>query len=769
MTHLEYALAYAAIGWHVFPLAKGMKKPMGHLAVRGHLDATTDAAKITAWWTAEPEAGVGVAMQASGLVTVDVDPRNGGHFDLERIEAEHGKLVTDVLAFTGGGGLHLVFLAPSDIGRLPGKLAKGIDLKADGYIAVEPTFAPQADPPHLKPYAWEASSSPLEGNVPCPLPGWIADMASSSRAPTSSAPLAPSTARQLAEHELADIRAALGMIPAEERETWVQVGMGLHKDVGGALGFELWCTWSQTCAEKFDPQDQQRVWRSFRNKPMGEAVQLGTIFDLAYKHGFARPKPAPLMLVHPPGGKPDPRTLNTVPEIVDGPRVQLQSMPVQGLNDLARWIFDYSPNAHGLLAQAAALALVAACAGRRYASEFGDPATLFFGLLTPTASQAAPVLAAAESALIDMNLRRLVRSQRMGSAQQVYAGFVRSSSVLYAADDWGEQLAHAKRQPSGLLSIAHGVLAGRVHGGKDIALDNWAEIGLKKPDGESSHMPTLYRPALTLLAVIAEPQLRAAFKRQEFGRGALGAMLFVPALDMRGWSDRSVSVPTALPAAVADRLRELRGIVPGTAGETPEIDSVLIRPTPTTVRFACDLAGAEQRWIEHGRQLPQHLRPLSWSARATMRRLCVGMAAFCDPAAPLVRPEMLAWCERLVRECLDITLAELALLGDEDDRPGAAEYLLELITRAGPEGVMHSNLAKFCKPYRRLNKEDRDEVLGRLMTDDAVTEIDSPNGRGRVYVARQFVIERPWTPKPKPAGGDPETQAETGVPAVLHR
>lgn len=744
MTHLEYALAYAAIGWHVFPLAKGMKKPMGHLAVRGHLDATTDPAKITAWWTAEPEAGIGVAMQASGLVTVDVDPRNGGHFDLERIEAEHGKLITDVLAFTGGGGLHLVFLAPSDIGRLPGKLAKGIDLKADGYIAVEPTFAPLADPPHVKPYGWEGSSSPLEGNVPSPLPGWIADMASSSRAPTSSAPLAASTARQLAEHELADIRAALAMIPADERETWVQVGMALHKDVGGALGFDLWTTWSQTCAEKFDPQDQQRVWRSFRNKPMGEAVQLGTVFDLAYKHGFSRPKPA-LVLVAPPGASaPDPRTLNTVPEVVDGPRVQLQAMPVQGMNDLSRWIFDSSPNAHGLLAQATALALVATCAGRRYVSEFGDPATAFFGLLTPTTSQARPMLTAAESALIDMNLRRLVRSQRMGSAQQVYAAFVRSSSVLYAADDWADQLAHAKRQPSGLLSIAHGVLAGRVHSSKDIALDNWAEIGLKRPDNQQSHMPTLYRPGLTLLAAIAEPQLRAVFKRQEFGRGALDCMLFVPALDMGGWADRSVSAQVSMPAHVVARLREMRGLMPDSAElPEPDVDSVLIRPTPTTVRFACDLAGAESRWIEHGRQLPPNLRPLSWGARATMRRLCVAMAAFADPAVPLVRPEMLAWCERLVRECLDITLAEVALLGDdEDSRPDAASYLLEALVRRGPEGMVKSDLHKFCKPYRRLSTEERLEVLGRLYADEDIVDAPGKNGRGRVIVARQFVVDR---------------------------
>lgn len=404
-----------------------------------------------------------------------------------------------------------------------------IGLKADGYILVEPSLHPSG-----KTCEWEASSNPLEGCVPSPLPGWIADMSRQQAAPMPADQVRQfAGVRPLADAEVAEIVAALAMIPAVERETWLHVGMALHKDVGGALGYELWCTWSQRCADKFDPQDQLRVWRSFTRKPMGQAVQLGTVFDLAYKHGFCRPKPA-LVLVAPPAGEPDLRTMNTTPELVAGPRVQLQAMPVQRLNDLARWIFDSSPNAHGLLAQAAALALVATCAGRRYVSEFGDPANVFIGLITPTTSQARPMLTAAESALVDINLHRLVRSQRMGSAQQVYASFVRSSSVLYAADDWGDQLSAAKRQPSGLLSIAHGALAGRVHAAKNIALDNWAEIGLKRPDTQQSHMPTLYQPGLTLLAAISEPQLRQVFKRQELGRGALDCMLFIPALDMAG-------------------------------------------------------------------------------------------------------------------------------------------------------------------------------------------------------------------------------------------
>ena len=150
---------------------------------------------------------------------------------------------------------------------------------------------------------------------------------------------------------------------------------------------------------------------------------------------------------------------------------------------------------------------------------------------------------------------------------------------------------------------------------------------------------------------------------------------------------------------------------------------------------------AEARWIEHGRKLPSHRRPLSWGARATMRRLCVAMAAFCDPAAPLVRPDMLAWCERLVRECLDVTLTEVAMLaGDDDDRPDAGDKLMAFLVRAGSDGVAMRDLHKLCWAYKRLSTDDRAKLLGRLYEADDITDMATP--RGKRIVARQFVVER---------------------------
>lgn len=277
---LAYALRYALLGWHVLPLDPGTKKPLGRLARNGFHDATIDEQQIRSWWTTEPRAGVGVAMKASGLVAVDIDPRNGGMLTMERLEAVHGPIASDVLAYTGGGGEHRVFSA-SLVEHLPGTLGPGVDLKADGYIAVEPTIHPSG-----KTYAWEASSDPLDGVVPSTLPAWIRDM--SRHAPAPAVPV--SQVHAINPARLADAHEALQHIAADERETWVSVGQAINNEMPGADGFALWDAWSQQ-SSKYDPQDQLRVWRSF--KPRGLAgVGLNTVFKMAQDSGWKNQGPA---------------------------------------------------------------------------------------------------------------------------------------------------------------------------------------------------------------------------------------------------------------------------------------------------------------------------------------------------------------------------------------------------------------------------------------------------------------------------------------------
>lgn len=135
------ALACAKLGWPVLPLMPRDKRPA---TKHGFKDATTNTADVVRTWTRSPNANVGVATGAvSGLLVLDVDPRNGGDSQLHELLRVHGDLPATLIADTGGGGTHYFFELPE--GGLPsGVLAPGLDVKADGgYVVVAPSLHPK--------------------------------------------------------------------------------------------------------------------------------------------------------------------------------------------------------------------------------------------------------------------------------------------------------------------------------------------------------------------------------------------------------------------------------------------------------------------------------------------------------------------------------------------------------------------------------------------------------------------------------------------------
>ena len=130
MPTIVKALALAELGIHVFPVntAGDTKVP---LTTRGHLDATTDPDRITAWWDEFPEASPGVAAGPSGLVLLDVDAKNGKDGWQSLMEAWVD--IPDTLNYdTPTGGVHYVY--ESDRGDLNGvanyRKMDGVDRRA---------------------------------------------------------------------------------------------------------------------------------------------------------------------------------------------------------------------------------------------------------------------------------------------------------------------------------------------------------------------------------------------------------------------------------------------------------------------------------------------------------------------------------------------------------------------------------------------------------------------------------------------------------------
>ena len=166
----DAALAYAGRGWPVLPvysLRDGLctcgqpdcsssgKHPR---TLHGVKDATTDEATIREWWSKWPDANIGVATgEASGLLVLDIDPRNGGADSLADLEQREGPLPATVETLTGGGGRHLLFAhAPGASISCRANLWPGIDIRANGgYIVAPPSH-------HLNgtSYRWNEGRSP---------------------------------------------------------------------------------------------------------------------------------------------------------------------------------------------------------------------------------------------------------------------------------------------------------------------------------------------------------------------------------------------------------------------------------------------------------------------------------------------------------------------------------------------------------------------------------------------------------------------------------
>jgi hypothetical protein len=131
----------AAAGVPVFPCAPLGKHPY---TPRGFHDATTDVARVEAWWSRIPEANLGVPTGvASGMVVVDVDVHGpiDGWLAFKRVAAAGLVDGWGLLVRTPTGGMHAYFSATSGVEQRSWQAARaGIDFRGEGgYIIVSPS------------------------------------------------------------------------------------------------------------------------------------------------------------------------------------------------------------------------------------------------------------------------------------------------------------------------------------------------------------------------------------------------------------------------------------------------------------------------------------------------------------------------------------------------------------------------------------------------------------------------------------------------------
>jgi hypothetical protein len=171
----DWALVYARLGWRVFPVVSGGKRPL----YRGwQRDATTDPGQIARYWRADPAPNIGVVCGAA-FDAFDIEAAH-----LERLKAwiaDEGHILPRTpIARTGRGGIHILvqpfgigggrdlFLAGEHVGELK---------SVGGFIVVSPSVT-------VGPYTW--LREPLD--TAAATPAWLRALLERPRRPRRATP-----------------------------------------------------------------------------------------------------------------------------------------------------------------------------------------------------------------------------------------------------------------------------------------------------------------------------------------------------------------------------------------------------------------------------------------------------------------------------------------------------------------------------------------------------------------------------------------------------
>lgn len=212
-TFVDAADFYVSLGWSVFPLKAGAKIPAVK-GGRGFKDATTDAKQIDIWARQYPGCNIGIVTGAtSGIVVIDIDPRNGGDAAVAKLAREGRNFTTCPEVRTGNGGRHLFYALSAPIKSSKDRLGRGIDVKSDGgYVVAAPSRITPEVAGATGEYRWLLAPGP--SGCP-PLPRWLA------HALAPKQPTRPKFERQVSSggalHSLERVAAFVAAAPAGER------------------------------------------------------------------------------------------------------------------------------------------------------------------------------------------------------------------------------------------------------------------------------------------------------------------------------------------------------------------------------------------------------------------------------------------------------------------------------------------------------------------------------------------------------------------------
>lgn len=419
------------------------------------------------------------------------------------------------------------------------------------------------------------------------------------------------------------------------------------------------------------------------------------------------------------------------PEPVSAPSVG--AIPVRALDDAWKWsaaqMHAVKPDA---LTQAV-LSLACALTARRYVTFDGQPSTTFFGVTDTSVAGLRPMKATCYRLAVGVGERQMLRGTKIPSSGVLYAALLRSPRMYWVTDEYGHIVQMARRQQSGALESAIAVLH-EAYTGQTMFIDpDTATFGSKQRALDECD---IYAPSVTLLAMLSNDHISALGMRSEYGRGTLQQMLVVPAGDLLPghYADPVDEVPATFE-------RTARQLAPSDAFQAA-MDTATLMPSMITVpweRAAGDVASEVRARLNEYISDPsrQNWRGMVHGYMQSAIRIATALAAWENPATPVVTADLMRWACLWVERCLRLTMPRLEIASTDTDEPDVMQRVQEILFAA--DGPMTSReIARRCRPFSRLSRDAKEDLLQSLIDDGALIVEDSD--RTRKYLAK--IVER---------------------------
>lgn len=670
-----------------------------------------------------------------GMFVVDVDPRNGGDYQLQDIEAKHGKFPDTWDQLTGGGGRHLCYQVPQGL-KFAGKLAPGIDIKqAGGYIMVEPSLHESG-----RTYDWEASSSPLDGISIETAPDWLLAMANRPTITSVSRAMATYSVDEVA---MADLRSALTCVDPDDRETWVRVGHAL-KTIGDA-GLDIWDQWSQR-SPKYKASEIVYRWNGFAPKD----ITYKTVFHIAQEHGWTNtakirgkseaPSIAMTLSDDDAAVQEDVQLPPSIPQhLID----TMPGMMATAFKWMERTAYRPLPE----LLAVSTISLLATAMGRIFSVEGKLRTNLMFVSAAGSGTGKEHGPTCVDQALTLAGCAGLVGAARIASAAGLVARLQKSPCTVYQIDEFGLRLQAMRAKNSGshekqimveMMELA--TSAHKIYRGTDYA--------------DADKDTQVMYPCMNLNATTTQAELFPALSGADILSGAINRMMIVfgPELAAHGQRPTSEDAPEEL----IEWIKRIRsGIAPLRGGE--EITGAKARDVPVSPMASTLFDSFDASCVNRQHDLQKfNMTPLWLRGGVFARQLALvyavsevsdtdALATMIEQDTISISPSAAQWAIDFVRSVYGRMEVELKARISDSEFDKVVNDIVRIVKSKGKRGLSKREMGQYSRSFRSLKPREQEEVLQAASTvRGAITSvrIHPASGRGRpkdAYVATEFV------------------------------